>query len=158
MNSRKSKSQTAERVVCDLLFSHRFEKTALICKSQFQKTLVALYHSRKKEKNRAKTYIASQEKQQCALFCPNMQGCLTSQEKSSAGGMVNAAGSEAGLPMTGLSNRSRHPPASNGVCGRTKSFPQRRRKLLSCHVTPQQLSVCRQAVIEKALQDFLKCF
>ena len=33
--------------------------------------------------------------------------------------MVNAAGSEAGLPVPGLSNRSLHPPASNGVRGRT---------------------------------------
>ena len=33
--------------------------------------------------------------------------------------MVNAAGSEAGLPMPGLSNRSPHPPASKGVRGRT---------------------------------------
>ena len=40
------------------------------------------------------------------------------REKSSAGGMVNAAGSERGLPMHGLSNRLLHPPASNGVCGR----------------------------------------
>ena len=33
--------------------------------------------------------------------------------------MVNAAGSEVGLPVPGLSNRSLHPPASNSVRGRT---------------------------------------
>jgi hypothetical protein len=32
---------------------------------------------------------------------------------------VNAAGSEVGLSVPGLSNRSPYPPASNGVRGRT---------------------------------------
>ena len=38
------------------------------CKSHFRKSLVTIYNSRKKEKNRAKTYIASQENPQCAFF------------------------------------------------------------------------------------------
>ena len=41
-----------------------------------------------------------------------------SREKRSAGGMGNAAGSEVGLPVPGLSNRSLYPPASDGVRGR----------------------------------------
>ena len=48
------------------------------------------------------------------------------QEKHSAGGRVNAAGSEVGLPVPGLSNRSPHPPASNGVRGRTKKAMSKR--------------------------------
>ncbi len=35
--------------------------------------------------------------------------------------MVNAAGSEVALLMPGLSNRSLHQPASNGVRGRTNN-------------------------------------
>ena len=48
-------------------------------------------------------------------------GQLPIEEKCSAGGMVNAAGSEVELLMPGLSNRSLHPPASNGVRGRTNN-------------------------------------
>ena len=35
--------------------------------------------------------------------------------------MGNAEGSEVGLPVPGLSNRSPHPPASNGVRERTNT-------------------------------------
>ena len=52
---------------------------------------------------------------------PCKAGQLPIEEKCSAGGMVNAAGSEVGLLMPGLSNRSLHPPASNGVRGRTNN-------------------------------------
>ncbi len=38
-------------------------------------------------------------------------------EKSSAGGRVNAAGSEFGLTVPGLSNRSLYPPASKVCAG-----------------------------------------
>ena len=48
---------------------------------------------------------------------------------------MNAAGSESGLSMLGLSNRSPHPPASNGVRGRTDfSLAKKKRCPDTCNV------------------------
>ena len=53
----------------------------------------------------------------CVITCFSL-----SNEKSSAGGRVNAAGSESGMPVSGLSNRSPHPPASTVCAGAQKAF------------------------------------
>ena len=68
------------------------------------------------------------------FIMPCKAGQLPIEENCSAGGMVNAAGSEAGMPVPGLSNRLLHPPASDGVRGRTKASTASRltRVVASC--------------------------
>ena len=106
----KSHSYRPWNAICFYLMDT--EKKLFFCKSHFRKFLVTIYNSRKNEKTRQKTYIASQENPQCALFCSFMQCYRQAGRNVQQVGWVNAAGSEAGLPVPGLSNRSPHPPAS----------------------------------------------